>query len=103
LFVESVTNNLPGDYNFNGTVDAADYVVWRNAFGSTFNSAADGNGNGTIDQDDYTIWLANFGNTASPPAGGTALATIPEPSTVVLYLTSLVLLLLLGNFRRCAA
>ena len=22
-------NNLPGDFNFNGVVDAADYSVWR--------------------------------------------------------------------------
>ena len=23
--------NIPGDYNHNGVVDAADYVVWRKA------------------------------------------------------------------------
>jgi hypothetical protein len=26
---------LPGDYNGDGTVDAADYVVWRKTLGTT--------------------------------------------------------------------
>ncbi len=27
--------NPPGDYNHNGTTDAADYVVWRKTLGQT--------------------------------------------------------------------
>ena len=42
--------NLAGDYNQNGTVDAADYVVWRNGLGTTYT------------QDHYDIWRANFGS-----------------------------------------
>ena len=30
---------MPGDYNQNGVVDAADYVVWRNGLGTTYTPA----------------------------------------------------------------
>lgn len=77
------TITLPGDYNLNGWVDAADQVLWRNTLGSTTSLAADGNGNGVIDQGDYQVWRANFGASA-PPAAGSNLAGVPEPSTVLL-------------------
>ncbi|MBB6428387.1 hypothetical protein HNQ40_000193 [Algisphaera agarilytica] len=67
---------ISGDYNLNGTVDAADYTVWADSFGSTTNLAADGNGNGVVDAADYTVWADNFG------AGGTNISgqlQIPEP------------------------
>ena len=48
---------LTGDYNVNGTVDAADYVVWRKGSGGTFTPA------------DYGVWRANFGATGSGGAG----------------------------------
>ncbi len=45
-----------GDYNQNGFVDAADYVVWRNTLGQIgAGLAADGNNNGTIDAADYDL------------------------------------------------
>jgi len=54
-----------GDYNLNGTVDAADYVVWRQTLGSTTDFRANGDNNGAsedlIDQADYTAWRAAFG------------------------------------------
>jgi hypothetical protein len=47
----------PGDFNLDGTVDAADYVRWR----KTDNTPAN-----------YTLWRANFGNTSTVvfPASG---------------------------------
>lgn len=57
----------PGDYNSDGSVDAADYVVWRKTLGSTTDLRADGSGltpgvpNGVVDQYDYDFWRANFG------------------------------------------
>jgi hypothetical protein len=44
----------PGDYNDDGQVDAADYVVARKTLGQTgLMLPADGNGSGTIDAPDF--------------------------------------------------
>ena len=56
---------LPGDYNHDDRVDAADYVVWRKTFGSTTALAADGSGNQQIDQADFDVWRRNFGTTVA--------------------------------------
>jgi hypothetical protein len=52
------------DYNGNGSVDAADYTVWRDTYG-TADPRADGNGNGAVDDGDYELWKSHFG----PPVG----------------------------------
>jgi hypothetical protein len=76
---------LPGDFNGDGVVDAADYVVWRDTLGETGTGlAADGNGNNQIDAGDFDVWRANFGQTAGSGAGATANAAVPEPSTLLL-------------------
>jgi fibronectin-binding autotransporter adhesin len=54
------------DFNANGTVDAADYIVWRKGLGTTFTQA------------DYTNWRAAFGQTTG--AGATSAAGVPEPA-----------------------
>jgi hypothetical protein len=68
-------STLAGDYNQDGQVDAADYVVWRDSLGSTEFLAADGNGNSVIDAEDYTVWQRNFG---TAPASR-VLHPVPEP------------------------
>jgi hypothetical protein len=57
--------SLAGDYNRDGTVDAADYTVWRKTEGSTTELAADGNGDGKVDKADHDLWKANFGESAA--------------------------------------
>jgi hypothetical protein len=72
---------LVGDYNGDGKVDAADYTVWRDTFGSTTDLRAngdnDGASQGVIDQADYLAWSQNFGATLAPGAG----ASVPEPAS----------------------
>ncbi|MBB6431585.1 PEP-CTERM sorting domain-containing protein [Algisphaera agarilytica] len=68
---------VAGDYNGNGVVDAADYTVWQDSFGSTADLRADGNDNGVVDAADYTLWQDNFGAESAAAAG-----TVPEPSTL---------------------
>jgi hypothetical protein len=55
-------NPLAGDYNFDGTVDAADYVVWQATRHSAVDLRANGNGDRVVDQADYDVWWANFGS-----------------------------------------
>lgn len=74
LFAYSVASNapLPGDFNRDGLVDAADYTVWR-----------DGLTDVPLDPTDYATWRDNFG--AVPSATST-----PEPGTTGLLLLAVV-------------
>jgi hypothetical protein len=73
-----------GDYNTNGKVDAADYVLWRNTQGWSVvpYSYSDGGGDGTVNSEDYAVWRSHFGQGAG--GAGAMSAGIPEPSTLLL-------------------
>jgi hypothetical protein len=90
--VSLVAAGVLGDYNVNGVVDAADYVVWRETLGQSASVlAADGNGNGTIDAGDYDEWKAHFGQSAGSGAGSIAdSAAVPEPKAIMLLLLGIV-------------
>jgi glucose/arabinose dehydrogenase len=76
---------LAGDYNGNGAVDTADYVVWRKTLGSTTVLAADGDDNGRVDEFDYAVWRFTFGNSAGAGAVANSSA-VPEAHSAVLLL-----------------
>jgi GH25 family lysozyme M1 (1,4-beta-N-acetylmuramidase) len=77
-------HNVPGDYNHNGVVDAADYVVWRSSLGSTVNLAADGNNDEVVNQADYTFWRSHLGATAGSGAELGSGSAVPEPASTLL-------------------
>ena len=80
-----VPGGLPGDYNGDSVVDAADYVVWRKGL-----PQADGNNNSMIDPGDYTVWRENFGESSGPGAGGSDSSAVPEPASgIMLILASI--------------
>jgi hypothetical protein len=58
---------LPGDFNNDEVVDAADYVVWRKGLGSDYAMA------------DYQFWNKSFGQSVG---GGGAAAESPQDGTV---------------------
>jgi T5SS/PEP-CTERM-associated repeat protein len=81
---------LPGDYNQNGTVDAADFVVWRKGLGTDYT------------HEDYDVWRSHFSQTSGSSAaryghrgsgpGASAeplLAGVPEPRTMSICLTAM--------------
>ncbi len=75
-----------GDYNGNGIVDAADYVLYRKYYGSRTNSIADANNDGIVNEFDYQIWRQRYGNPFGPGSGaGDGLAAaVPEGSMLQL-------------------
>lgn len=73
-----------GDYNHNGVVDAADYIVWRNTLGLSSPLDADGNTNGMIDPGDYDVWKSKFGTVISGAGSAIGAVAVPEPSAAFL-------------------
>ena len=103
----SLIVSRPSDFNSDGTVDAADYVVWRKMgasqddyetwrdhFGqSTLSTPGDLNTDGFVNAADYVVWRkkdgmpdgynawrTNFGQSA---AGGGGSSSVPEPATTL--------------------
>ncbi len=84
---------LEGDFNSDGSVDAADLTQWQGDFGLNGNSDADGDGDS--DGADLLAWQRNLGSVA--PA--TAAVAVPEPSSLVCLLLTAVLSLQLRRSR----
>jgi len=80
---------LDGDYNNDGKVDAADYVLWRSDPGSYGGAGG------------YDTWRANFGATAGSGAGLGSSAAVPEPAAALLMLVGSVLFLSQKRRVRC--
>jgi hypothetical protein len=84
VFVSNKVASVPGDFNNDGTVDAADYVVWRKGLDTTYT------------QNDYEVWRAHFGasldigsGAVGYPLGASAeplSAAVPEPASLALLL-----------------
>jgi hypothetical protein len=71
-----------GDFNADGMIDTADYLVWRKTLGQTGTLlAADGSGNGVVDVDDFGVWQSNFGQAVGSGSGGVSgpQSAVPEP------------------------
>lgn len=61
--------SLPGDFNKDGNVDAADYTVWRNE---------------SLGPEKYLEWKSHFGQSAGNPGGAGQSAAVPEPGASAL-------------------
>jgi hypothetical protein len=71
---------IPGDYNDDGIVDAADYVVWRNAEGTTTQLPNDDDIGGTVGDAQYQLWRSHFG-ISNAVTGTSSLTHSPVPET----------------------
>jgi hypothetical protein len=84
--LDNVTlRGIAGDYNNNGTVDAADYTLYRDALGTNTTLPNDTTP-GSVTSADYAVWKSNFG---SGSASGAAQA-VPEPRSTIVLLIALV-------------
>ena len=91
FIVDNGITDLSGDYNRDGAVDAADYVMWRKTFGQNVTlsgSGADGDGDGIIGQGDYSHWRNRFGNTNG--GGQSASSLVPELAPVQMMILLIV-------------
>jgi len=82
--IGAVEFGLPGDFNVDGVVDAADYVVWRKLM---------------QDLPQYVAWKANFGRSLNP-AAAFAQGRVPEPASLVLISLAI---LVVSTIRPCAS
>lgn len=75
---------LPGDFNHNGTVEAGDYVVWREGLNTTHSPG------------DYGVWRAHFGRSAGTASSTVADAAthtaVPEPASIAMLAVCMTLL-----------
>jgi hypothetical protein len=85
-------NYLSGDYNKNGTNNAADYALWRKRVGSTGSDLADNPADGDhsylVGAGDYTVWREHFEQPSSStsPGSGSSFGAVPEPTGWLLAL-----------------
>jgi hypothetical protein len=75
---------LQGDYNDDGKVDAADYVVWRKNEGTMNILPNDPHGD-VIGEDQYNTWREAFGDMSGGGSSSPAVAA-PEPTAALLML-----------------
>ena len=83
--VDAWAHQLPwADFNDNGHIDADDYSIWRQSFGSIVDPGTNGdaNGDGYVDAIDYTVWRDQMGE--SDP-GLTSGGPVPEPTSLTLF------------------
>jgi sugar lactone lactonase YvrE len=84
---DSTSQPVVGDYNGNGLVDGADYVVWRDSLGQTgAGLPADGDSDGSVDNDDYGVWRGHFGNGSGSGSSLGGNSAVPEPNSLVILL-----------------
>jgi serralysin len=79
--------SVPGDFDLDGDVDGADFLVWQRGFGSGY------------DSEDLANWRENFGMTSSMAIAAT---TVPEPSGELLATAAFAGLSLIVRLRSAA-
>ena len=76
-----------GDFNEDGMVDAADYVVWRRGLGTIYTAAH------------YNVWRIHYGEVVDGGSSAAIAASIPEPAAFISLLPLLFFLAIAGRFR----
>jgi hypothetical protein len=85
---------LPGDFNGDNVVDAADYTVWRDHL-NTNTTLPNDLTPGEVTQSDYDVWRAHFGQTSGSGFAASSNAVVPEPAAGALALLGVSSILLL--------
>ncbi|WP_442484981.1 hypothetical protein [Aeoliella sp. SH292] len=97
--IDITPQGVDGDYNNDGTVNLADYTVWRDRLGSPAGSLENDPHTTVIGAAQYNTWRSNFG--LSMPSSSLASQTVPEPSTLLLAVATVLLVASQhGSYRR---
>jgi autotransporter-associated beta strand protein len=110
IYLDNVSHNalgklsasaVAGDFNGDGIVNSADYILWRTSLGDAVapGTKADSNASGLVDTADYVTWRK-----LASPNGASSLedaAAVPEPCGVLLALAGPALVLSCSNRLRC--
>ncbi|MEM9185107.1 MAG: hypothetical protein AAGB00_01265 [Planctomycetota bacterium] len=78
-------DSTPGDYNGDGVVNAADYTVWRDNLGLTFdlpNKDPLATTPDVVDAEDYLFWRSQFGEGEALTALNASVT--PEPASLAM-------------------
>ena len=90
----STTNDA--DFNNDGIVNGADFLIWQRGFGvGSSHAAGDADGSGTVNAADLAWWKTTFGTST----GMVSFAAVPEASSIVLFGMALIAV---GAVRRPA-
>lgn len=102
--IVSTASHEYGDFNGDGSVDAADYSVWRDNLGAADEAVIAFNGDGAngVDAEDYNLWKSNFGQ-LYPASASLAQSPMPEPGTLALLVVCTLLLSSWSRTQRFAA
>ena len=82
-FFASADPFLPGDYNDDGVVDAADYTAWRDNVGAAPGTLPNDIDGGVIDDRQYQTWRAYFGGSLAALQTASLGPAVPEPTSLV--------------------
>jgi MYXO-CTERM domain-containing protein len=96
---------LPGDYNEDHVVNAADYTVWRNQLGASISLPNEDDTPGFVTDEDYGVWKAHFGETDGEMGEDTTLSShassaIPEPDPFAMAAAAIAVALVRRRRRR---
>ena len=92
---------LPGDYNNDHQVDAADYTVWRNQLGAHVTLPNESDTPDLVTAEDYNVWRDHFGQSLSGEAAvGISTTGVPEPATLLISVMGAMLLVTQRPSRR---
>lgn len=84
----SVAPAIDADFNNNGIVDGADFLIWQRNLGvlaGATNAQGDTDGNGAVNAADLANFKAHFGQ----PSATASAAAVPEPAAAALALCGL--------------
>ena len=90
-YAKLLLDGTPGDFDTDGEVDAADFVLWRGGFGLRNAPGRQGNadGDGDVDGADFLAWQRRVGSDVITQVMPGRASVTPEPSAALLFVSAL--------------